>query len=38
LLDTPPEWFEIALLAGQGTLYVTLLAAAAMYDFYRRNL
>ena len=37
VVDAPPAWTEIAQIAGEGTLYVTLLAAASMFDFYRRN-
>jgi ABC-type transport system involved in multi-copper enzyme maturation permease subunit len=35
--DAPAGWLDIAVLAGHGTLYVVLLAAASMFDFYRRN-
>lgn len=38
VVDAPADWSAIALLAGQGALYVTLLAAAAMFDFYRKDL
>ena len=37
VVDAPAAWLDIAALAGQGTLYVALLAAASMFDFYRRN-
>ena len=37
VVDGPAPWLEIAALAGQGMLYVVLLAAASMFDFYRRN-
>ncbi|MCW5604107.1 MAG: ABC transporter permease [Burkholderiales bacterium] len=37
LVDYPAGWLEIAGLAGQSALYVALLAAAAMFDFYRKN-
>jgi hypothetical protein len=37
VVDTPAPWLDIAALAGQGALYVALLAAASMFDFYRRN-
>ena len=37
LVDAPAAWPEIGTLAGHGALYVTLLAAAGMFDFYRRN-
>ena len=37
IVDAPAAWLDIAALAGQGTLYVALLAAASMFDFYRRN-
>lgn len=38
VVDAPAEWTDIARLAGHGALYVTLLAAAAMFDFYRKDL
>jgi ABC-type transport system involved in multi-copper enzyme maturation permease subunit len=38
LVDAPAPWSDIAVLGGQGMLYVTLLAAASMFDFYRREL
>jgi ABC-type transport system involved in multi-copper enzyme maturation permease subunit len=38
VVDTPGAWFAIAQLAGHGALYVTLLAAAALFDFYRKDL
>lgn len=37
LVDQPAAWTEIAMLAVQSTLYVVLLAAATMFDFYRKN-
>lgn len=37
VVDAPADWTHIALLAGHGALYVTLLAAAAMFDFYRKD-
>ena len=37
VVDAPAPWLDIAVLAGQGMLYVALLAAASMFDFYRRN-
>jgi hypothetical protein len=37
IVDAPAAWLDIAALAGQGALYVALLAAASMFDFYRRN-
>jgi ABC-type transport system involved in multi-copper enzyme maturation permease subunit len=36
--DSPADWPDIARLAGQGVLYVIMLAAASMFDFYRRDL
>lgn len=38
VVDVPAPWLDIAALAGQGALYVALLTAASMFDFYRRNL
>jgi ABC-type transport system involved in multi-copper enzyme maturation permease subunit len=37
LLDQAAAWPDIGMLLLQSTLYVALLAAAAMFDFYRRN-
>jgi ABC-type transport system involved in multi-copper enzyme maturation permease subunit len=37
LVDAAPSWPEIAGIAAHGALYVALLAAAAMFDFYRKN-
>jgi len=37
LADAPAGWMEIATLAGHGALYVVLIAAASLFDFYRRN-
>jgi hypothetical protein len=37
VVDAPAPWLDIVALAGQGMLYVTLLAAASLFDFYRRN-
>jgi ABC-type transport system involved in multi-copper enzyme maturation permease subunit len=37
LVNEPASWSAIAQIAGEGTLYVALLAAAAMFDFYRKN-
>ncbi|MGH8618416.1 MAG: ABC transporter permease [Burkholderiales bacterium] len=38
LVDHAAAWSTLAAQAGQAGLYVLLLAAAAMFDFYRRNL
>jgi ABC-type transport system involved in multi-copper enzyme maturation permease subunit len=38
LVDVPAGWPAIGLCAGQAMLYTALLIAAAMFDFYRRNL
>jgi ABC-type transport system involved in multi-copper enzyme maturation permease subunit len=37
LVNEPASWFQILQLSGQSALYVALLAAAAMFDFYRKN-
>ena len=37
LVSEPPAWSALAALLGQSLLYIALLAAAAMFDFYRRN-
>lgn len=37
LLDRAAPWVEIGQLAAQAALYVALLTAAAMFDFYRKN-
>ena len=37
LVNEQAPWSVMAQLAGQGALYVTLLAAATMFDFYRKN-
>lgn len=37
LVNEPAAWSSIARIAGEGVLYVALLAAAAMFDFYRKN-
>ena len=38
LTDGAATWTTVAGLAGQAVIYIALLAAAAMFDFYRRNL
>lgn len=38
LVDGAGTWLSLIALAGQTALYTALLAAAAMFDFYRRNL
>ena len=38
LADQAAAWTTLAAQAGQASLYVLLLAGAAMFDFYRRNL
>jgi len=38
LVDAAATWTALAQQAGQAGLYVLLLAGAAMFDFYRRNL
>lgn len=37
LLDRGADWRDLGFLAGQGVLYVVLLTAAAVFDFYRKN-
>jgi ABC-type transport system involved in multi-copper enzyme maturation permease subunit len=37
LVNEPASWSALAQLAGQSALYVALLAAAAMFDFHRKN-
>jgi ABC-type transport system involved in multi-copper enzyme maturation permease subunit len=37
LVNAPAAWTAILQLAGLSVLYVTLLAAATMFDFYRKN-
>jgi len=37
LVNEPASWSALLQLAGQSALYVVLLAAAAMFDFYRKN-
>lgn len=37
LVNQPAAWAEIGALAGQTLVYVLLLAAATMFDFYRKN-
>lgn len=37
LVNNPAAWAEISALAGQSVLYIVLLAAATMFDFYRKN-
>lgn len=37
LVNQPATWAEVGGLAGQSLIYVTLLAAATMFDFYRKN-
>jgi ABC-type transport system involved in multi-copper enzyme maturation permease subunit len=37
LVNGTAGWDHIAWLAGQGAVYVALLVAAAMFDFYRKN-
>ena len=37
LVNEPASWSALLQLAGQSALYVALLAAAAMFDFYRKN-
>ena len=38
LADSAPAWAALGANAVQGAIYVALLGAAAMFDFYRRNL
>jgi ABC-type transport system involved in multi-copper enzyme maturation permease subunit len=37
LVNEPASWSALLQLAGQSALYVALLAAAAIFDFYRKN-
>ena len=37
LVNEPAPWSAIVQLAGAGVLYIAVLAAAAMFDFYRKN-
>lgn len=37
LVNEPAAWSALTLLAGHATVYVALLAAAAMFDFHRKN-
>lgn len=37
VVDAAPAWTDIATLALHGVVYVGLLGAAAMFDFYRKN-
>ncbi len=37
LVNQPAAWTEIGALAMQSLVYITLLAAATMFDFYRKN-
>jgi len=37
LVNAQAAWGELGKIAGEGTLYVLLLAAAAMFDLYRKN-
>lgn len=37
VVDTPAGWTDLAIVAAHGALYVSLLAAAALFDFYRRD-
>ena len=37
LVNQHAPWPDIGGLAGQSALYIALLAAAAMFDFYRKN-
>lgn len=37
LVNERAPWTEVGWIVAQGTLYVVLLAAAAMFDFYRKN-
>jgi hypothetical protein len=37
LVNEPAAWSAILPLLGLGALYVVLLAAATMFDFYRKN-
>lgn len=37
LVNQPASWHALLQLAGQSALYIVLLAAAAMFDFHRKN-
>ncbi|HKA44628.1 MAG TPA: ABC transporter permease [Burkholderiales bacterium] len=37
LVNQPASWADVAAIVAQGALYVTLLAAAAIFDLYRKN-
>jgi ABC-type transport system involved in multi-copper enzyme maturation permease subunit len=37
LVDKGAGWGDLGALAGQGAMYIALLTAAAMFDFYRKN-
>lgn len=37
LVNEPASWSSLLHLSGQAAIYVALLAAAAMFDFYRKN-
>jgi hypothetical protein len=37
LVDQPAPWAAVGAIVAQGALYVALLAAAAMFDLYRKN-
>jgi hypothetical protein len=37
LVNQSADWSEIGILACQSALYVALLTAATMFDFYRKN-
>jgi Cu-processing system permease protein len=37
LVNHPANWLHIGALFGQGIVYIAFLAAAAMFDFYRKN-
>jgi hypothetical protein len=37
LVNQQAPWFVMLELAGQSALYVALLTAATMFDFYRKN-
>ena len=37
LVNQPASWSTLSAIAAQGTLYVALLAAAAMFDLHRKN-
>jgi len=37
LVNEPAAWSALLQLAGQSAVYIALLAAAAMFDFYRKN-